>query len=230
MERDQRTALLLGEENLKKLSDRHVAVFGLGGVGSYTAEALARTGVGTLTLIDCDVYTPSNLNRQLFATQETLGQKKTDAAKARLAQVAPDCTVHTVDLFYTPENADEIDLSAFDAIADAIDTVSGKTELIVRAFRAGIPLISSMGTGNKLDPTRLTVRDLYETSGCPLARVMRHELKKRGVTALPVVFSDEPAAKAVEESVPGRHAPGSAVFVPACAGMILAAEIVKRLL
>lgn len=225
----ERTESLLGSDAMNKLKNSHVAVFGLGGVGSYTAEALARTGVGKLTLIDCDVYSGSNLNRQLFATAETMGRKKTDAARERLNKVAPGCVVQTVDLFYTPETADQIDLTAFDAVADAIDTVSGKIELISRAFRENIPIVSCMGTGNRLDPTMLRVKDLYETQNCPLARVMRHELRKRGVTALPVVCSDEPGVKVVAESEHGRHAPGSAVFVPAAAGMTLAAEIVRRL-
>ena len=226
----ERTALLLGEEALKKLEQCHVAVFGLGGVGSYAVEALVRSGIGTLTLIDCDVYSETNRNRQLYATAETVGQRKTEVAKARAASVAPECEVHTLDLFYTPENAEAVDFSQFDYIIDAIDTVTSKIDLICRAATAGVPLISSMGTGNKLDPTKLRVTDLYKTEGCPLARVLRRELKKRGIKALKVVFSDEEPKKCVvRDDASTRHAPASAVFVPACAGMILAAEAIRDL-
>jgi len=231
MSRNERTELLLGKEALQILAEKHVAVFGLGGVGSYAVEALARTGVGRLTLIDCDQYAESNLNRQLFATEQTVGQSKTAAAKERISLVAPDCRVDTVDLFYTPENADTVDLTAFDAVVDAIDTVSSKIHLICAAEEAGVPLISSMGTGNKLDPTKLRVTDLYKTQGCPLARVLRRELKKRGIARLKVVYSEEEPKKTVlTDEEHGRHAPGSAVFVPACAGMILAAETVRDLI
>lgn len=226
----QRTELLLGTDALKKLNQCHVAVFGLGGVGGYAAEALARTGIGELTLVDADAFHPSNLNRQLFATTETLGKRKTEVAAARLKTVAPNCKIHPLDFFYTPENAHQIDLSQFDYIVDAIDTVTSKIHLICAADAAKIPLISSMGTGNKLDPTRLKITDLYKTEGCPLARVLRRELKARGIRKLKVVFSDEEPKKTVvpDESSP-RHAPASAIFVPACAGLTLAAETVKDL-
>ena len=226
----QRTELLLGTDALQKLNQCHVAVFGLGGVGGYAAEALARTGVGELTLIDGDAFHPSNLNRQIFATTQTLGMRKTEVAAARLATVAPDCKIHPLDFFYTPENANQIDLTQFDYIVDAIDTVTSKIHLICAAYEAEIPLISSMGTGNKLDPTKLKITDLYKTEGCPLARVLRRELKARNIRKLKVVFSDEEPKKAVvpDETSP-RHAPASAVFVPACAGLILAAETVKDL-
>lgn len=226
----ERTELLIGTEKMQKLNESHVAIFGLGGVGSYAVEGLARVGVGKLTLIDCDVFSESNLNRQLFATQETLGQAKTAAAKNRIRSIAPECKVTTVDLFYTPENADTLDLTGFDYIIDAIDTVTSKIDLICRATAAGIPIISSMGTGNKLDPTKLAVTDLYKTQGCPLARILRRELKKRGIPKLKVVYSEEePKKTVVPDENTTRHAPGSIVFVPACAGLILASETVKDL-
>jgi len=229
--RTERTELLLGPEAMARLAESHVAVFGLGGVGCYAVEALARSGVGTLTLIDGDEYGETNLNRQLFATVRTVGRRKTEVAKERIGEIAPDCTVHGLDLFYTPERAGTLDLTAFDYIIDAIDTVTSKIDLICRADAAGIPLISSMGTGNKLDPTRLRVTDLYRTEGCPLARVLRRELKKRNVRRLKVVFSDEePKKTVVQDEASGRHAPASAVFVPACAGMILASEAVRDLI
>ena len=226
----ERTELLIGKEKIEKLKSSHVAVFGLGGVGSYAVEGLARVGVGALTLIDCDVFSETNLNRQLFATADTLGLKKTQAAKDRIRAIAPDCAVTAIDLFYTPENASCVDLSQFDYIIDAIDTVTSKIDLICRAKQAGVPIISSMGTGNKLDPTKLAVTDLYKTQGCPLARVLRRELKRRGIPDLKVVYSEEePKKTVVPDDTTARHAPGSIVFVPACAGLILASEAVKDL-
>lgn len=227
----ERTALLLGNEAMEKLKKSHVAVFGLGGVGSYAVEALARSGIGQLTLIDCDVYSESNRNRQLYATANTVGRKKTEVAKERVESVSPHCKVNCIDLFYTPENAETVPFEDFDCIIDAIDTVTSKIDLICRAAEKGIPLISSMGTGNKLDPTHLKVTDLYKTEGCPLARVLRRELKKREIKKLKVVFSDEePKKTVVSDETSTRHAPASAVFVPACAGMILAAETVRDLI
>lgn len=226
----ERTALLLGEEAMEKLEKSHVAVFGLGGVGSYAVEALARSGIGKLTLIDCDVYSETNRNRQLYATLDTVGRRKTEVAKERVATVAPECEVTALDLFYTPENAHTLDLAQFDYIIDAIDTVTSKIDLICRATDAQVPILSSMGTGNKLDPTRLRITDLYKTEGCPLARVLRRELKKREIRRLKVVFSDEePKKHVVDDPSATRHAPASAVFVPACAGMILAAEAIRDL-
>ncbi len=227
MNRLERTELMLGKDAVEKLSKTHVAVFGLGGVGGYAVEALARTGVGELTVVDCDVFSESNLNRQLFATQDTVGKSKTQVAEERIRAIAPDCIVHPTELFYTPENADKIDLSSFDYIIDAIDTVTSKIHLICRAKEENIPIISSMGTGNKTDPTKLKVTDLYKTQGCPLARVLRKELKARNVKKLKVVYSEEEPKKTVicDQST-GRHAPGSMVFVPACAGLILAREVV----
>ncbi len=230
MERLERTELLLGRDGMEKLKHAHVAVFGLGGVGGYAVEGLARSGIGEMTLIDCDVFSESNRNRQLYATPETVGQTKTDVTAARIALIAPETKVHKIDLFYTPENAEQIPWEDFDYIIDAIDTVTSKIDLILRATEKKIPILSSMGTGNKLDPTKLTVTYLYKTQTCPLARVLRRELKKRGVTELKVVYSEEePKKVVVPDEASTRHAPGSAVFVPAAAGMILAAEAVKDL-
>lgn len=230
-QRLKRTELLLGKEPMLRLKACRVAVFGLGGVGSYAAESLARAGIGALTLIDCDVYSETNLNRQLFATTETLGKKKTQAAAERLQSVAPDCKITALDLFYTPENAATIDLTQFDYIIDAIDTVTSKIHLLCAATEANVPIISSMGTGNKTDPTLLRVADLYDTKGCPLARVLRRELRKRGIERLKVVYSEEePKKTVVEDEESSRHAPGSIVFVPACAGLILASQAVRDLL
>ncbi len=231
MERLERTELLLGRESMEKLKNAHVAIFGLGGVGGYAVEGLARSGIGEMTVIDCDVFSESNRNRQLYATPETVGQKKTGVTAARIALLAPETKVHEIDLFYTPESADRIPWEDFDYIIDAIDTVTSKIDLIVRATEKNIPILSSMGTGNKTDPTKLTVTDLYQTQTCPLARVLRRELKKRGVKKLKVVYSEEePKKVVVSDETSTRHAPGSAVFVPAAAGMILAAETVKDLI
>lgn len=231
MSRLQRTELLIGTENIKILEHSHVAVFGLGGVGGYAVEGLVRAGIGEITLIDCDVFSETNLNRQLYATVETVGRPKTEVTKERITAVAPECKVHTIDLFYTPENADQIDLSQFDYIIDAIDTMTSKIHLICRAKEENIPIISSMGTGNKTDPTKLKVTDLYKTQGCPMARILRRELKQRNVPKLKVVYSEEEPKKAVvPDESSTRHAPGSIVFVPACAGLILASETVKDLI
>ena len=230
-----RTEMLFGSEGMERLFRAHVAVFGLGGVGGYAVEALARSGVGSLTLVDNDTVSESNLNRQLLATRSTVGQYKTDVAKARVLSINPDAEVFTHRLFFLPETADSFDFRGYDYIVDAIDTVSGKLELAVRAQEAGVPIISSMGTGNKLDPTALEVADIYETSVCPLARVMRRELKKRGVPALKVVYSKEPPLTPLSPPAeadganPVRHIPGSTAFVPAAAGLILAGEVIKDL-
>lgn len=230
-----RTALLLGDEAMARLRRARVAVFGIGGVGSYAAEALARAGVGALDLIDNDTVSITNLNRQLFALHSTVGRPKVDAARERLADVAPGCTVRTHALFYLPETADMIDLSAYDYIIDAIDTVSGKLLLAERAAAAGVPLISAMGAGNKLDPTGFRVSDIADTAVCPLAKVMRKELKKRGVRRLKVVWSPEmPLTPAVgDEPLPEgtsrRQLPGSCAFVPPVVGLIAAGEVVRDL-
>ena len=227
----ERTELLLGSECMKKLKNSHVAIFGLGGVGGYAAEGLARAGVGRLTVIDCDVFSESNLNRQLYATYETVGRDKTRVTAERIAAFAPDCNVTPLSLWYTPENAHTVDLTAFDYVIDAIDTMTSKIHLICACHEAGVPIISSMGTGNKTDPTALRVTDLYKTQGCPMARILRRELKKRSLPALKVVYSEEePKKTVVPDETTTRHAPGSLVFVPACAGLILASEAVKDLL
>ena len=229
-----RTELLLGAEGMERLRTARVAVFGVGGVGGYVVEALCRSGIGALDLIDDDRVSLSNLNRQIIATRDTLGMYKTEAARQRIASINPDCAVGSIPAFFTPETADRFDFSAWDYVVDAIDTVTGKLELVLRAQAAGTPVISSMGAGNKLDPGQLRVSDIYETTICPLARVMRRELRKRGVKRLKVVWSPEPALTPRREdgTVPvenGRRIPGSTAFVPAAAGLLIAAEVVKDL-
>ena len=227
-----RTELLLGKPALETLAASRVAVFGLGGVGGAAVEALARAGVGALDLIDNDNVALSNLNRQLIATNETLGMAKTEAAKKRVKAIHPDCKVRTHALFYLPETADEIDLSVYDYIVDAVDTVAAKLTLAERAQKLGVPLISCMGTGNKLDPTAFRVSDLFETSGDPLARVMRRECRARGILKLKVVWSPEPPLQPEQSEPQGnrRAVPGSVSFVPPVAGFVLAAEVVKDLI
>lgn len=224
-----RTELLIGEDGVKKLKHARVAVFGVGGVGGYTVEALARSGVGALTLIDPDRVSESNINRQIVALSSTVGQYKTHAAKARVQDINPSCRVETLELFYLPEST-EIDFSGFDYVVDAVDTVSAKLAIIQRAKEANIPVISAMGAGNKLDPTLFEVADIAKTSVCPLARVMRRELKKRGIEHVKVVYSkEEPLpAKAVDEQT-GKAIPASIAFVPSVAGLILAGEVIKDL-
>ncbi len=225
-----RTELLLGAGGLARLAEARVAVFGLGGVGSFTAEALVRAGVGHFLLVDHDTISPSNLNRQLHATRKTVGQKKTEAMRARMLEINPDAEIERIDEFYEPNRADDFFPAPLDYIVDAIDTVTAKLSLVVEATRRNIPVVSSMGAGNKLDPTRFEVADIYETSVCPLAKVMRKELKKRGVPCLKVVYSKETPIPAVAlESDHGRHAPGSISFVPSAAGLILAGEVVRDL-
>ncbi len=226
-----RTEQLLGCENIKKLQNARVAVFGIGGVGGYAVEALARTGIGGIDLIDNDTVSITNLNRQIIATQETLGTLKTEAAKERILSINPEIKVMSHNLFYSAETAESFDLSVYDYVIDAIDTVSAKLELISRCETLNIPIISSMGTGNKLDPTKLEVTDIFKTSVCPLARVMRYELKKRGFKKLKVVYSTElPIKPMIQEEAKGRHVPASAVFVPAVAGFILASEVIKDII
>ena len=234
-EEHSRTAMLIGEEALKKLQNAHVAVFGVGGVGSYICEALARVGVGAIDLFDNDTVSLSNVNRQLVALHSTVGRPKVEVMRERILDINPECRVTVHQVFYLPENAHLYPLEGYDYIADAIDTVSAKIELAVRAQRAGVPLIASMGTGNKLDPSRLAVSDLSKTEGCPLARVMRRELKARGITHLKVVWSSEPVAPRpadapAVESDGKRIPPTSISFVPSSAGLMLAGEIVKDLI
>ena len=229
-----RTALLFGEEAMEKLKKSRVAVFGVGGVGGYCVEALARSGVGTIDLIDDDTVNITNLNRQIIATHETLGMYKVDAAKARILSINPAAKVHTHKTFYLPETAGQFDFRDFDYVVDAIDTVTGKLMLVQAAKEAGTPVISCMGAGNKLDPTAFEVADISKTSVCPLARIMRKALGKRGIKHLKVVYSKElaltPAPAEEEDSAhPKRQTPGSNAFVPAVAGLILAGEVVKDL-
>ena len=229
-----RLELMLGEEAVAKLKASRVAVFGVGGVGGYVVEALARSGVGTLDLIDDDTVNLTNLNRQIIALHSTLGMHKVDAAKARILDINPDCIVNAHKTFLLPETAAQFDFAQYDYVVDAIDTVSGKIELAVRCRDAGVPIISCMGAGNKLDPTAFVVTDISKTSVCPLARVMRRELKKRGIEHMTVVYSTEPAQPqkgAPDDSEAGirRSVPASNAFVPAVAGLIAAGEVIKTL-
>ncbi|MBR3298476.1 MAG: tRNA threonylcarbamoyladenosine dehydratase [Clostridia bacterium] len=233
-----RSALLLGEEAVEKLAASRVAVFGVGGVGGFAVEALARSGVGALDLIDSDTVARSNLNRQIIALQSNIGSYKVDAAAERVRSINPDCRVTAHRIFYLPETAHEFDFSEYDYVIDAIDTVSGKLMLVMAAEEAKTPIICSMGAGNKLDPTAFRVADIYQTAVCPLARVMRRELKKRGIKKLKVVYSEEePAAhrwsdektEAVPEGSSRRSIPGSVAFVPSVVGLIIAGEVIKDL-
>ena len=229
-----RLELMIGEEAVAKLKAARVAVFGVGGVGGYVVEALARSGVGALDLIDDDAVNLTNLNRQIIALHSTLGMPKVDAAKARILDINPECKVTVYKTFFLPETAEQFDFAQYDYVVDAIDTVIGKLELAVRCKAAGTPIISCMGTGNKLDPTAFVVTDISKTSVCPLARVMRRELKKRGVEHLKVVYSTEPAQEQkgtvdVSEAGTRRSVPASNAFVPAVAGLIAAGEVVKAL-
>lgn len=227
-----RTRMLFGKENMERLARAKVAVFGVGGVGSYVVEALARSGIGTLDLIDHDTVNVSNINRQIIALHSTVGKYKVDVAKERILDINPDAVVNCYRTFYLPDTAQQFCLENYDYIVDAIDTVTGKLELIVRAKRAEVPIISSMGTGNKTDPTAFEVADIYETSVCPLARVMRRELKKRDIPGLKVVYSREKAMMPLEGETDGKCSkvvPGSNAFVPSAAGLILAGEVLKDL-
>lgn len=227
--RTARTEQLIGRTGMHTLERASVAVFGLGGVGSYTVEALARSGIGTIVVVDADSYEETNINRQLYAADSTLGYSKVEIAKQRVADINPDIYVETHALFYTAQNADAIALDGLDYIIDAIDTVSSKLTLIERAHMAGVPIISSMGTGNKIYPARFEVADIYSTSVCPLAKVMRKELRELGIEKLKVVYSKEEPMKPVMPV--GRNTPpGSFAFVPPVAGMILAGEVVRELL
>ncbi len=224
-----RTKALLGEDAMKKLKNSRVAIFGLGGVGSAAFEALLRSGVGTIDVFDYDKVSKTNLNRQLLATLDTVGTDKTQAAVQRGRSICPETEIIVHNMFYLPENSGEIDMSEFDCVIDAVDTVTAKLEIVLNCFKTKTPLISSMGTGNKTDITRLTVSDISKTKDCPLARVMRKELRKRGVEHLKVVWSDEKPflAEQTGDLKGNRPAPASAIFVPAAAGLILAQEAVK---
>ena len=219
-----RTEMMLGEGGVSNLRASHVAVFGIGGVGGFAVEALARAGVGALTLIDADRVSVSNLNRQIIATKSTVGEYKTEAARARILDINPDCRVTTHNLFFGEETKDEISLAEFDYIIDAIDSVRSKLLLIRRAHEAGVRIISSMGAGNKLDPTRFRVTDISKTHTDPLAKVIRTELRRAGINRLRVVFSDEPPVNPT-----GDRTPGSVSFVPSAVGLILAGEVIKEI-
>ncbi|WRS28581.1 tRNA threonylcarbamoyladenosine dehydratase [Oscillospiraceae bacterium MB08-C2-2] len=243
-----RTELIFGSEATKILSQCRVAIFGIGGVGGYAAEALARAGVGTLDLIDDDKVCVTNLNRQLFATHKTIGHYKVDAAEERILDINPRAVVHKHQCFFTPDTADQFDFTQYDYILDAIDTVTGKLELVMRGRSAGVPVISAMGAGNKADAAALQAADIYETKVCPLARVMRHELKKRGVDKLKVIYSQEKPIRPVEDGqiscrnhcvcpsgtirkcTARRDIPGSNPFVPPVAGLLMAGEVIKDLI
>ena len=225
-EQFSRTERLIGRGALEALKNAHVAVFGIGGVGGYVVEALARTGVGELTLVDSDTVVPSNLNRQIIALHSTLGCSKVEAAKARVLDINPRIKVHAMEIFYLPETADRFDFSDYDYVVDAIDTVSGKMELVLRAGAAGVPIICSMGAGNKWDPMSFEVTDIYKTSVCPLAKVMRSLCRKNGVKKLKVVYSKQPPLR---DSAGGRT-PASVIFAPAAAGLAIAAEVAKDLI
>ena len=224
--------MLIGGEAMARLRAARVAVFGVGGVGGYAVEALARSGIGALDLIDSDTVCLSNLNRQIIATRGTVGRYKVDVAAERVASIDPEITVRTYRTFYLPETAGEFNFTDFDYIVDAIDTVAGKIALALNAREAGVPIISALGTGNKLDPAKLMLGDIYETSVCPLARVMRRELRRRGVERLTVLWSSEEPVKplAPEEESPRRGLPGSTAFVPGAGGLIIAGKVVRDLI
>ncbi len=232
----ERTAMLLGKEAVENLWNKRILVFGVGGVGGYATEALARSGIGTLDLVDNDTVSVSNINRQIIATHDTVGMLKTDAMKARIHSINPNITVNRYPMFVLPETLEQFDLSAYDYVLDAIDTVSTKIALAVLCEKKKVPLISAMGAGNKLDPTRFEVTDIYKTSVCPLAKVMRTELRKRGVRHLKVVYSKEEPIKPVfqeqnaeNDDTPKRRSPGSIAFVPSVAGLVMAGEVIREL-
>ncbi len=242
-----RTQLLLGEDSMKKLSESRVAVFGVGGVGGYACEALVRSGVGHFDLIDDDKVCLTNLNRQIIATRKTVGKYKTDVMKERMLEINPDVDVTIHKCFFLPENADDFPFAEYDYVIDAVDTVTAKLELVMKCKELNVPIISSMGAGNKLDASAFRVADIYKTRMCPLAKVMRRELKKRGVKKLKVVYSEEKPTRPIEDMSiscrthcicpPGaahkcterRDIPGSVAFVPSVAGLIIAGEVVKDL-
>lgn len=231
-----RTSMLFGEEAVDNLANKRVVVFGVGGVGGHVVEVLARSGVGAIDLVDYDTVAVSNINRQLIATYDTVGRKKIEVMKERILSIQPECKVTLWDTFYLPEESDKFPFAEYDYIVDAIDTVTAKIDLVLQAERYQIPIISSMGTGNKLDPTRLEVSDIYKTSVCPLAKVMRRELKKRDVKRLKVVYSTEEAMTPIaglipeSEDKPRKATPGSNAFVPATAGLLIGSEVIKDLM
>lgn len=219
-----RTERLIGEDALRKLQNSNIIIFGLGGVGSYTAEALARSGIGKMTVVDKDTVDITNINRQLYALRSTVGKPKAEVARERILDINPECEITAIQKMYLPENSEDFVLSQYDYIVDAIDNVTAKIDLAVKAEELGIPIISSMGTGNKLDPTAFKVSDIYKTSVCPLCRVMRTQLKKRGVKKLKVVYSEE------MPKTDGERTPASISFVPPAAGLIIAGEVIKNII
>ena len=225
-----RTELLIGKEGVNKLHSCRVAVFGVGGVGGYAAEALVRSGIGSIDIIDNDKVHITNLNRQIIATHSTLDRYKVDAAEERIKDINPDCKVTKYNTFFTPETSSEFDFRQYDYVVDAIDTVSGKIELVMKCNEAGVPIISSMGAGNKVHPEKFEISDIYKTSVCPLAKVMRQELKKRRIKKLKVVYSKEPPIKQILNDSAGKRVPGSISFVPSVVGLIIAGEVVNDLL
>lgn len=230
MEELSRTEMLLGKEAVEVLKSKRVIVFGVGGVGGYTCEALARTGVGQIDLVDNDTVSLSNINRQIIALHSTVGKSKVEVMKERIFDINPNIKVEAKNMFFTPETSGEIDFSQYDYVVDAIDTVSGKIELVMLCNKAGVPIISSMGAGNKLDPCAFKVSDIYKTSVCPLARVMRTELKKRGIKKLKVVYSEEkPISREMQTPTVGKRPPASIAFIPSVVGLIVASEVIKDL-
>jgi len=230
-ERFSRTEALLGGEAIERLADARVAIFGVGGVGGYVLEGLVRSGVGKIDLIDPDTVSRSNINRQIIATEDTVGKYKADVAKERALSINPCAEIRAYRVFFSEECEGDFDFGQYDYVIDAIDSVSSKIALVMKAEREGARIISSMGTGNKLDPTRLEIDDIYNTSVCPLARVMRGELRRRGVKGLKVLYSrEEPIKCVIPDTESTRHAPASTAFVPAAAGLIIAAEVIKDLI
>lgn len=237
-EQFQRTAILFGQAAMDKLSNVRVAVFGIGGVGGYTVEALVRSGIGAIDIIDSDKVALTNLNRQIIATHDTVGEYKVDVMKKRIHQINPECKVNAYKCFYLPETKDEFDFSKYDYVVDAVDTVTAKIQLVLEAKKYGVHIISSMGAGNKVNPAAFEVADIYKTSVCPLAKVMRRELKKRDVDSLKVVYSKEEAVKPAisaeelgEDLPEGKKAiPGSNAFVPSVVGLIIASEVIKDII
>ena len=233
MKKFDRTALLIGKDGLEKLKNSKIIVFGVGGVGGYAVEGLTRSGVGNITIVDDDVVSVTNINRQIIATVDTVGKDKVEVIKDRILSINPDCKVTAIKAFYSPENSSDFDFSAYDYVIDAIDTVTGKIDLCVKAENSNTPIISSMGAGNKLDPTAFEVTDIYKTSVCPLAKVMRRELKARNVKKLKVVYSKEEPIKPLETDAQTdgkKRIPASISFVPSVVGLIIAGEVVKDLI
>lgn len=234
IDRFSRTQLIFGKDAMEVLAGVRIAVFGIGGVGGYTVEALARSGVGALDLIDNDEVCLTNINRQIYALNSTVGRYKVDVAKERIMDINPECRVTAHKVFYMPDTSEQFDFTQYDYIVDAIDTVTGKLEIIEQAKKAGVPVISSMGAGNKVDPTAFEVTDIYKTSVCPLAKVMRYQLKRRGIKKLKVVYSKEIPITSdtayTEESSAKRNIPGSNAFVPSVVGLIIAGEVIKDLI